>query len=1208
MDNNNENDAASNQAESSGNDSQNNGNDRQSPYNNDIKNNSAQPTMQVGSDSSKQKNDPLKNESTKIQQAKKDFKKAVVDGLNPKSAIFNLTISIMKWLVKLLVSQSFWILCIVSFLIFCITLIQIVSGDRCYVTNIPQHLSYTATPRDLSSWLDTEFKATSSNNLEMEISGTISLSRSIKIEDSEFKNNIPNFFADYKDADFSVGNSHKNGTIWNSNLDLINGFLVNEGDEVEILVPTEDEPSLECKTKDSFTSKCNTYTPFVSRTLECKCFHPGTDFTLAAKQSRQEYQILNSTSSWIQDNPIFLDIMATQPGDQGRGQIFDRIFNKTINGINFTLLRESFIDKNNFFAYNLSSEDIFIPEIPTNTINKLSNINPRPHFLNGNISQNIGISNLDPNVNMQNGGMFFVDYNKKFESKNFNSENMRRLLLSQHLRTLYDMYKKDTEKYEENLLNELTRMINLDQKINIPYIIFSPFNVKFVAINGKNFAKGLKSKLQFLIALDEKLYGGRGWQEFGKKNYQSIAYSFNLVAENINQITKVIDNNKEYFAPNNCPEAAMKKASFKFHKNNQEAYKYLCPMSKETYGGSDIDLKNKPTWLNKGIGLEYRLVDIEDIFKSDDKIDFKKIKEKSETIKPEYVTNIIESEEALIDGKIYKVYKKKFSNIKSSILSFNLLKSEFSTMVNGGYTIRVRHNNLITQKGKSISSGYLLDKDNRIIDLNGKKIGEIRVAFSEKKPDDNFDGQAINFNNEGSAFIRMEEGKKLWLKMIHYGKETIDLSSGQYKFKGKTSTVNFSFDFKKIIDFFERNIQDKAKEYLTGEIFKSKQLGGGNILFTAISFCLVLYIIFYGIQFGSGSTNISVNDFLIRMSKLLLVLGLSNQYTINFLHESLVPFLGSFYEIIISDSSIQVGLIFDWLNRVGGIDALLIKISAMFMVFGLGTLSSIAVLGCVMFLIFFTCQVTAGIIISKLNLLILISFAPIFIVLMLFEKTKELSLNWVKYILAYTMEPIIVMISISFIFPLAIYYLIDILGFSPCFKVISLVNLLVFRLPIRGIGIWGYSTDDGVMNKMLEGLPFAPPPFLYDSNLYFLAKISSLLGLIISTFLLIKVYNLAIEISQKLFSVNSSDVQKLIADDKGENFNDNIKGLGNNVKATYQTTSNSISRAGSLINMIIGRGTKSDKNKDEKSEDNDAEIKIKDDNLDNLNQSRDIID
>jgi type IV secretion system protein VirB6 len=182
---------------------------------------------------------------------------------------------------------------------------------------------------------------------------------------------------------------------------------------------------------------------------------------------------------------------------------------------------------------------------------------------------------------------------------------------------------------------------------------------------------------------------------------------------------------------------------------------------------------------------------------------------------------------------------------------------------------------------------------------------------------------------------------------------------------------------------------------------------------------LTLYVVLYGLYFLAGGVQISLNDLVSRVVKIALVVGVMSEESWNFFNDNLfnVFLKGSDYLIVnvvgASSSSTNIfGFLDPIFERYGQEEYWgMILIYLVHLHNGLFIIAIFLIIGTLDFLKS-ALEVVVNYIIAILTICVLISIAPIFIVLMLFAQTRHLFDNWLSLLFNFALQPTILLLMI----------------------------------------------------------------------------------------------------------------------------------------------------------------------------------------------------
>lgn len=310
---------------------------------------------------------------------------------------------------------------------------------------------------------------------------------------------------------------------------------------------------------------------------------------------------------------------------------------------------------------------------------------------------------------------------------------------------------------------------------------------------------------------------------------------------------------------------------------------------------------------------------------------------------------------------------------------------------------------------------YLMEVEignsSKVITPDDLKDLQIEYYISEKAiPNSKTAGTPIGKSFRGNAY---EDGF-LWLRVINTNPDII--GNIQLKTANYTGTNWFS-------SVVYDNIIKPLREKFNGlsEVIYRKLISNAALQNIA-RLMLVLYIIIYGLMFLAGATQITVTDIVTRVLKIGVVLALFSETSWTFFSKNLfnVFIEGTEYLMttVIGVTS-SAGNVFGFIDPViekyinGNMWALLF-IQLLQIHNGLTFFAIMTIYG---ILIFFRAvlQVIVGYCLAFLGLAVMISLAPFFIILILFERTKSMFDNWISTMFSQMIQPTILLIFLLLI-------------------------------------------------------------------------------------------------------------------------------------------------------------------------------------------------
>ncbi|WP_375331972.1 type IV secretion system protein [Candidatus Tisiphia endosymbiont of Temnostethus pusillus] len=390
---------------------------------------------------------------------------------------------------------------------------------------------------------------------------------------------------------------------------------------------------------------------------------------------------------------------------------------------------------------------------------------------------------------------------------------------------------------------------------------------------------------------------------------------------------------------------------------------------------------------------------------------------------------------------------------------------------------KIIYNNIITEPAKSYlqyrlwskyddysknTGGYVLNiKQTKCRRSNGNSFddvtynrGGVQYLIMPYSENPNKTGTIYSASNikvddaDGNAKITANANGYLWMR-IYNKQEDYKESYGRYQVQFFTSEKVGSFTLNILTPLFEL-LKGKIKNAAV-MIFKNMTCYGGGVttctnFFNYIKAVLILYVMSYGAMFLLGMVKINHQDLVIRIVKIAIVSGLMNESTFEFFNNYIFDFVTNFSDGIISNMSGYS--MFSSTNKITNpfmfLDALMSKILFSKTFAGqVLSLISMGLSGLIYFVIVFIAtmiviitalRAVAVYIMAFMAIAILIGVAPLFLTFMLFDFTRYLFDNWVRFTFRYMIEPVILMAGIIILTQLFTIYLDFATGYSVCWK------------------------------------------------------------------------------------------------------------------------------------------------------------------------------
>ncbi len=248
----------------------------------------------------------------------------------------------------------------------------------------------------------------------------------------------------------------------------------------------------------------------------------------------------------------------------------------------------------------------------------------------------------------------------------------------------------------------------------------------------------------------------------------------------------------------------------------------------------------------------------------------------------------------------------------------------------------------------------------------------------------------------------------LWLKAsgVSNMSGNMDVSVGHYTGSTWFSTV--------VYGNLVSPLRDKYNEL--SRIFYEKLVSNPTLQAIAKT-SLAIYIIIYGLAFLAGSIQITATDLVLRVLKIGVIVALFSQTSWSFFNNNL-------FQIFVSGSdyllSTIVGVTGNAANIFGFIDPIfdrygngdvwaLLAIQLLQIHNGLAFFACLAIYSMLTYLRA-VLEVIINYCLAFLGIAVMISLAPFFIILMLFEQTKTMFDNWLSTLFSYMIQPTILLI------------------------------------------------------------------------------------------------------------------------------------------------------------------------------------------------------
>lgn len=227
----------------------------------------------------------------------------------------------------------------------------------------------------------------------------------------------------------------------------------------------------------------------------------------------------------------------------------------------------------------------------------------------------------------------------------------------------------------------------------------------------------------------------------------------------------------------------------------------------------------------------------------------------------------------------------------------------------------------------------------------------------------------------------------------------------------------------------------------------------------AVTIVLVLYMAIYGIMFMSNMVEINATDIVSRLFKVGVVLVMMTENAYDFFNKYLFELFTDGAENLLkvvtdpycgTSSSGQINF-FAFIDNVisdfiDGKSYLAIRILSLLFTFPIGWICFYILLICMIRYFFAIIKAMLAYMFAFTAIGFLISMGPIFIVLILFEQTRDFFNNWLKMLMMFALQPVVMFASI---FIVSIFIADTIYGVFPPLKWAQISEFVWYTPPIE---------------------------------------------------------------------------------------------------------------------------------------------------------------
>ncbi len=215
---------------------------------------------------------------------------------------------------------------------------------------------------------------------------------------------------------------------------------------------------------------------------------------------------------------------------------------------------------------------------------------------------------------------------------------------------------------------------------------------------------------------------------------------------------------------------------------------------------------------------------------------------------------------------------------------------------------------------------------------------------------------------------------------------------------------------------------------------------------------LVLYIAGYGLSFIIGFVQITQFDLFMRILKVGLVMALISDGSFDFFYNNFFDlFFDGMDDLIrmsqsgFSSSSASQGDVFSFVDSMISLTVLSkstwLKVVGLMFTTPYGLLLAVLLIVSIVIFLIGIFKAVVVYLVATLVLGVLMLLAPVFIPFVLFQTTRHLFENWIKMFAQYSLEPIILLIGLSFMTQLLYQLFSQIINFHVCWKCMWPINM-----------------------------------------------------------------------------------------------------------------------------------------------------------------------
>ncbi|MBA8757505.1 MULTISPECIES: TrbL/VirB6 family protein [Wolbachia] len=384
----------------------------------------------------------------------------------------------------------------------------------------------------------------------------------------------------------------------------------------------------------------------------------------------------------------------------------------------------------------------------------------------------------------------------------------------------------------------------------------------------------------------------------------------------------------------------------------------------------------------------------------------------------------------------------------------------------GGYHVKVtRSCEYINGEKLYVYLGDEPPKDLHGVGTNDFKVVGVRERINGK------DEYTILDVISGKHF-QNEESKKIYFGIDVSNVEKGDITDKYGKYYENNKYTVTLFVKRKINDFISSNVNGVfklIKEEVIGDSVKDSYKGYARGLLQGVRALLTLYVIFTVIGYMLGTIQLSKFDFIVRMFKIAFIAFAFSDRSWELFGTTLSRLFvdGSTYLVDSFSGYIgEGGRKFAFLDLTAGVlftTETWLKFLSLMLSGPFGFIAFLAILYATFMFLKCIISATFKYVISTVLVAFLLSLTPLFIVFILFQKTKPLFDNWIKTLAHVSLEPVILFSFLSLLNQLMYSVLYNLTNFSACYQCLISVNFLSYDLCLmKSILPLGYSPGTSV--------------------------------------------------------------------------------------------------------------------------------------------------